>query len=121
MGAKGSAKTGGRKKGTPNKSTLTIQEELKSFDNGAGFNLVQEMMNLYTLIHADNPLVAVKILTSLMEYVYPKRRSIDLRTEESVLIRVLSSDVNGRMLEIRKDGNRNQITSEARGGVLLPE
>lgn len=70
-------KTGGRKAGTPNKATLSLQEKLDAFDNGAGFDPVAEILNLYTLIHADNPLVAVKILTELMQYLLPKRKAIE--------------------------------------------
>lgn len=74
---KGSPRVGGRQKGTPNKSSLTILEKLAAFDNGAGFDPVTEALNLYTLIHADNPLVAVKIPLTLMEYIYPKRKAIE--------------------------------------------
>lgn len=70
-------KTGGRKKGTPNKSSLSLEEKLAAFDNGAGFDPVMEALNLYTLIHADNPLVAVKIPLTLMEYIYAKRKSVE--------------------------------------------
>lgn len=78
MGApKGHKKYGGRKKGTPNKNSLSLQQKLDAFDNGAGFDPIAEVLNLYTLIHADNPLVAVKILTELMQYIYPKRKALE--------------------------------------------
>lgn len=76
MGKKG-LKTGGRKKGTPNKMTLSLQEKLAAFEDGRGFDPVTEALTLYTLIYADNPLVAVKIPLTLMEYIYPKRKAIE--------------------------------------------
>lgn len=76
MGKKG-IKNGGRKKGTPNKNSLGLLEKLAAFDDGKGFDPVTEALNLFTLIHADNPLVAVKIPLTLMEYIYPKRKAIE--------------------------------------------
>lgn len=74
---KGHKRYGGRKRGTPNKNSLSLQQKLDAFDNGAGFDPIAEVLNLYTLIHADNPLVAVKILTELMQYIYPKRKALE--------------------------------------------
>lgn len=67
----------GRKKGTPNKNSLNLQEKLDAFEDGKGFDPVYEALKLYTLIYADNPLVAVKIPLTLMEYIYPKRKAIE--------------------------------------------
>lgn len=92
---KGSPKTGGRQKGSLNKSTLLrpkIEDILARYDDGKGFDPVTEAMNLYTLIHADNPLVAVKILLALMEYLYPKKRSIETSIRELKRIQVEVSD-----------------------------
>lgn len=70
-------KGAGRRAGTPNKNSLSLQQKLDAFDNGAGFDPIAEILNLYTLIHADNPLVAVKILTELLQYVFPKRKALE--------------------------------------------
>jgi hypothetical protein len=87
----------GRKKGTPNKVVLGIQAKLDAFDNGAGFDPIAEILNLYTLIHADNPLVAVKILTELMQYIYPKRKALEHTIDGHITIEPLP------VMEILKD------------------
>lgn len=84
MGRKGAPKTGGRKKGSKNKNGQTFRELLAAFDDGKGFDPVIEMMNLYTLIHADNPLVAVKILTAFLDRMYPTLKSTDHTGQLSV-------------------------------------
>ncbi len=76
MGKKGGPKTGGRKPGSINKNSLTFRELLDRFEDGKGFEPVNEMMNLYTLIHADNPLVAVKILIAFLDRLHPVSKNI---------------------------------------------
>lgn len=77
MGAKGGPKTGGRKKGTPNRDNQTFREKLAAFEDGKGFDPVGELLTLYTLIYADNPLVAVKILIALLERMHPALKAIE--------------------------------------------
>lgn len=74
---KGLPKTGGRKRGSGNKNNQTFREILAGFEEGKGFEPVKELMTLYTLIYADNPLVAVKILISLMDRLYPALKAVE--------------------------------------------
>jgi len=60
-------KTGGRKKGTPNKATLVVTDILQAND----MNLVQSAINLYT--QSLDPEFKLKVLSLLIPYVYPKR------------------------------------------------
>ncbi len=68
-------KTGGRQKGTPNKRTAEVVEILAKHK----FNVVEEMILLYQKTECDEHTVgtAVKILTELASYIYPKRKSLE--------------------------------------------
>lgn len=67
---KGTAKTGGRVKGTPNKKTKMLLDVLGSFDPA------NELMKLYR--KAESLDVKVTICKELMKYVYPQRRAIEI-------------------------------------------
>lgn len=88
-GAKPGERRGGRKKGTPNKITLDLIQTLqaKGFDPAA--ELVKthaEAMKLYRKKMKDDrgwgagPAldIAQRCASDLMEYVYPKRKSVEL-------------------------------------------
>lgn len=66
----GLAKTGGRKAGTPNKKTLSLQESLEAND----FNLVDKLLELYPYLDTDKQAYT---LLQLLSYVYPKRKSVE--------------------------------------------
>ena len=63
-------KTGGRQKGTPNKKTADLLERL------GNYNPVDALL---TISQDENtPLdIQVKINLDLMNYIYPKRKSVD--------------------------------------------
>ena len=67
----GRPKTGGRKKGTPNKSTLGLQEALEAH----GIDVVAQLSELIPTLKVEK---RADVLMSLMTYLYPKRRSIEL-------------------------------------------
>jgi hypothetical protein len=81
---KGSPKTpgSGRKKGSLNKNNLSLRETMAAFEEGKGFKPVEELMHLYTLIYADNPLVAVKILIALLDRIHPTLKAIEHTGED---------------------------------------
>lgn len=66
---KSRTKTGGRKKGTPNKKTAELQEILGSF------NPAEKLMDLYQ--KTDKEDLKVLICKELMKYVYPQRKAVD--------------------------------------------
>jgi hypothetical protein len=116
MGAKGKPKTGGRKKGSVNRNTIKFEEILANFDDGSGrlgFCPVTEALKLYTLIHADNPLVATKIVMGMMEYMYPKRRSVAM--EGPIDFKPITLRIQGEK-EIYELGGSG-VSSEAGDGV----
>ena len=68
-------KTGGRKAGTPNKKTTELLELLGDYN---------PITRLIEIVKDENtPLdMQVKINLDLMPYIYPKRKSIDMNTNE---------------------------------------
>lgn len=66
---KGSLKTGGRQKGTPNKKSLIIEEAFLNEGIDVGVELAR-MFN--DSINKDEKL---KILFKVMDFIYPKRKS----------------------------------------------
>lgn len=73
---KGSKKTGGRQKGTPNKKTLTLFEELDQIltEDGEPISIVKMLMHG---INAQPPFQQVDSLLKLMEFMFPKRKHLD--------------------------------------------
>lgn len=68
--AAGLPKTGGRKKGTPNKSTLGLQDALESHGLDVIGQLAEMMPQLPVEKRAD-------VLINLMSYIYPKRKAVE--------------------------------------------
>ena len=67
-------KTGGRKKGTPNKKTLEAQELLAA----SNFDPIITMVEISQQAMADkNYLLAGQMAKELAQYVYPKRKAIE--------------------------------------------
>lgn len=68
-------KTGGRKKGTPNKKTSTIQEKLDALD----CDPIIAMVKLAKEAHQGGDLpLAGSMYKELAQYVYPKRKAVEL-------------------------------------------
>jgi hypothetical protein len=72
---KGSPKTGGRVKGTPNKSTKVLGELIKSYD----YDPVASLLNKYDHLSIEEQ---TKIDLKLLEYIYPKFKSVELHVDD---------------------------------------
>ena len=68
------AKTGGRKKGTPNKKTEDFFSVLESIE----LNLVDEV---YKILPELSPEKRADVLVKLMEFAYPKRKALEAKAE----------------------------------------
>lgn len=66
----GSAKTGGRKAGTPNRATLQLHNELKR----NGVDVVAELSKTLGELSTDR---RASILLELVSYLYPKRKAVE--------------------------------------------
>lgn len=62
---KGCEKTGGRKKGTPNKNSLKIREALDAH----GFNVIEEFLKCYRQLHPIERMPEIKFI---MKFMYPQ-------------------------------------------------
>ena len=72
-------KTGGRTKGTPNKKTLLVQQQMEDL----GFDPIESMIEINRLAMANKDYsLAGQMAKELAQYVYPKRKSIEQTSEE---------------------------------------
>lgn len=74
----GLPKTGGRKKGSRNLKTLVLRESL----NRVGFDIIQELHNLYPTLDAETK---AKVLMAFLPFLFPKPGAVhvsDLRDAE---------------------------------------
>lgn len=71
---KGLPKTGGRKAGTPNKSSLSPEELYTSY----GFDVVGEFLNSVKDLKPSEKTTA---LLKFMEFVFPKKKSLESTIE----------------------------------------
>lgn len=78
-------KTGGRQKGTPNKKTVDLLERL------GNYNPLDALLAISQ--DEDTPLeIQVKINLDLMNYIYPKRKSVEFNDKIDVSISEKSVD-----------------------------
>ncbi|QDK43201.1 hypothetical protein DOM21_17410 [Bacteriovorax stolpii] len=73
---KGASKTGGRKKGTPNRRSL----EFRNLLLGEGIDIVKEFATLYKKQTDDE--IKLKMLLSSLDFSFPKLKSIDDSSDE---------------------------------------
>lgn len=74
-------KTGGRQSGTPNRRTQEIERLLGSMN----CDPIEGMAEIAQLAREENDLrLAGQMYKELAQYVAPKRRSIEVRTDQSV-------------------------------------
>ena len=70
---KGHKKTGGRKKGTPNKKTAQFKEILGDFDT------ITELKDLYQTTDKDE--LKFAICKEFLKYEYPQRKAVEFANE----------------------------------------
>ena len=76
----GQHKTGGRQKGTPNKNSKRIHALLEDLDFSPLCHLVEILSTL-------TPDTQAKVCMQLMEYTFPKRKSVDHLTQKEDYVR----------------------------------
>jgi hypothetical protein len=79
----GLPKTGGRKKGTPNKATQTIAEKLEGLGCDPIIELAKIGMSEKTPIE-----LRVRCLSEIAPYLYPKRKPADALADETYIYSV---------------------------------
>lgn len=81
---KGKAKTGGRKKGTPNKRTKELAEVLGAFDPA------EKLVQIFN--ETDDLDLKAQICRDLLKYVYPQRKAVEMSADV---------DINNEPFEVR--------------------
>lgn len=84
---KGSRKTGGRKKGTPNKSSLRVED----FLNEKGVNLIDKMLNVAE--KTEDLGLKYNVYKELMKYVYPQRKALDMQINNKPDVPIIEDDI----------------------------
>jgi hypothetical protein len=79
----GLSKTGGRAKGTPNRATLTLKEKLETIGCDPLLELAKIGMNEKESIE-----IRVRCLIEIAPYMYPKRKPVDMSSNQSAVINV---------------------------------
>jgi hypothetical protein len=74
----GTPKTGGRKKGTPNRLTRDVSERLEALGCDPIEGMARIAMNPKT-----KPELRARMFAELAQYVYPKRKATEIAHEES--------------------------------------
>lgn len=77
-------KSGGRKKGTPNKKTKELIEVLGSF------NPLEKLKDIYA--STDDIALQAKICLDLLKYIYPQRKAVELDSETITGINIVVAD-----------------------------
>ncbi len=74
----GLPKTGGRKKGIPNKKTKELSGRLEALD----FDPIKELTVLVKGINELSTKDRAEICLDLLQYLYPKRKALDVSPEQ---------------------------------------
>lgn len=107
MAATGQTKTGGRKKGTPNKSTLNLVERMEELRaQGLDCDPIRVLMEfsigkqlnedgqLVPISPAVEPRDRIKAAAELCSYVFPKRKAMEITGETGTQIQfVIAQDL----------------------------
>lgn len=89
---KGHKKTGGRKKGTPNKKTAQFKDKLGDFDT------VAELKFLFETCEDDD--LKFAICKEFLKYEYPQRKAVDIETTDDKSFAIVVADKqHKKMLE----------------------
>jgi hypothetical protein len=96
MGFEKGNKLGGRRPGAVNRSTEQAKLTIARIANSALDNLKEDLEK----IRKENPVEAAKLYLKLLEYIVPKKSSIELKGEikqqiQQVTVNVIKKDFNG--------------------------
>lgn len=72
--AKGTPKTGGRAKGTPNKTTSTVKEWLSGLLDNNRAQIEEDLRSI-------EPAERIKVFALLLNYIIPKRQTVSIEAE----------------------------------------
>jgi hypothetical protein len=108
-------KSGGRKAGTPNKDKDAFLENLQLAAAGIGkeFDPFKELMELYFQAKDNGALeVAVPHLFKMLEYIYAKKRSVEVTGKDGGAIEFEASDITAKF---------NKLAGVTKAAALLAD
>ena len=86
-GASKGERRGGREKGTPNKRTLILSEDL------GDLAVAKELVALFKQAKDKNDMqMMFQILSTLMKYLYPQRKAVEIDAKEKKGINIIVAD-----------------------------
>lgn len=86
-GASKGERRGGREKGTPNKRTLILSEDL------GDLAVAKELVALFKQAKDKNDMqMMFQILSTLMKYLYPQRKAVEIDAEATKGINIIVAD-----------------------------
>jgi hypothetical protein len=93
----GLPKTGGRQKGTPNRATAVLRDKLAALGCDPAEELVKIAQNSKTTDESK-----IQIYSTLLPYVYPKHKPIEISNEESLVVNINTNlDEAGDSTDVR--------------------
>lgn len=97
---RGTPKTGGRKKGTPNKITSSLKEFIRNLINDNREQIIEDLRAL-------QPYQRLLFVERLINYVLPKQASVDIQTQIEAEYKALE-----RLIDEAPDEFVNKITDK---------
>lgn len=91
----GIAKTGGRKKGVPNRATMRLAQELKEL----GFSFARELITVYPQLELG---AKAKLLSQLMPYLHPQFRTSEAPASEKTESGVINLNTSSLLALLNK-------------------
>ena len=112
----GLPKTGGRQKGTPNRDTLALTAKLEAISCDPLMELAKIGMD------HQNPIdIRVRCFRELASYVYPKRKPVDISSDQSTEFNVNTNlDLSGDSYEPKPGETSNDTCAEIYVSTHLP-
>jgi len=98
-------KTGGRKSGTPNKTTGELREKLKEIVLG-------ELADIPKLIHKLDPMQRINVITRLLPFITPRITPVEEYFEEDQKPIIEIVNLNAGEYNIDEDGNVVRLDQE---------
>lgn len=95
---KGKPKTGGRKKGDPNKLTNVNKEAISAILEGR----ISQLGAMIDEVRATNPGLAFKMMIDLMEFVVPKPKQMEITGADGKELRapqIIFQDISGTIIK----------------------
>lgn len=99
---KGIPKTGGRKRGTPNKVTGTVKEWLATIIDNNRMQFEKDLKSV-------PPLERLKVISSLLPYIIPKMQNV---TAQIDFDKLTESELNNIINTIKEDNNDENEDTE---------